>query len=149
MPVEIFCCYAHQDEALLNKLKTHLRPLQREGVIDGWHDRNIRGGNEWEREINEHLNTAQIILLLVSPDFMDSDYCYSVEMKRAIERHDRGEARVIPIVLEHVYWQITPLNKFQALPTDARPIVSKSWHNRNEAFLNVVKGIRKAAEELS
>ena len=149
MPVEIFCCYAHHDEALLNKLKTHLSPLQREGLIDVWHDRNISAGKEWGSEISEHLNTADIILLLVSPDFMASEYCYSVEMKRAIERHDREEARVIPIILEHVYWQITPLKKLQALPTDARPIVSKSWHNRNEAFLDVVKGLRKAVEELS
>lgn len=148
MPVEIFCSYSHRDEALLNKLKTHLTPLQREGLIDVWHDRNISAGIEWEKEIGEHLNKAQIILLLISPDFMASDYCYSVEVKRAIERHERGEARVIPIILEHVYWQVAPLNKLQALPTDARPIMSKSWHNRNEAFLNVVKGIRKAVEEL-
>lgn len=149
MPVEIFCCYAHQDEALLNKLKTHLTPLQREGLIDVWHDRNISAGTEWKKEISKHLNTAHIILLLVSPDFIASDYCYSVEMKRAIERHEQEEARVIPIILQHVYWQIAPLNKLQALPTDAHPIVSKTWHNRNEAFLNVVKGIRKVAEELS
>src|SRR5260370_26283028 len=149
MPIKIFCSYAHQDEALLNKLKTHLTPLQREGLIDVWHDRNISAGTEWEKEISEHLNKAHIILLLVSPDFMASEYCYSVEVKRALERHERKEARVIPIILQHTYWQIAPLKQLQALPTDARPIVSKNWHNRNEAFLNVVKGIRQAAEELS
>src|SRR5436853_5763108 len=105
MPVNIFFCYAHEDEALLNKLKAHLRPLQRQGLIDVWHDRDISAGTEWERKIDEHINSAQIILLLVSPNFMDSDYCYGKEMKRAIERHERGEARVIPIILEHVYWQ--------------------------------------------
>src|SRR2546425_6936853 len=98
-PLEIFCCYAHEDEALLNKLKTHLKPLQRQGLIDIWYDRDITAGTEREREIDSHLNTAQIILLLISPDFMASDYYYSVEMKRALGRHESGEARVIPVIL--------------------------------------------------
>src|SRR5947208_10061471 len=102
MPVEIFFCYAHEDETLLNKLKAHLRPLQRQGLIDVWHDRDINAGQEWEQEISKHLNEAQIILLLISPDFMDSDYCYSKEMQRALERHEHREARVIPIILRHV-----------------------------------------------
>lgn len=84
MAVKIFFCYAHEDEALLKKLKDHLMPLQRQRHIDVWHDRDITAGVEWEREINEHLNTAQIILLLVSSDFMGSDYCYGIEMKRAV-----------------------------------------------------------------
>jgi hypothetical protein len=103
MPVKIFCCYAREDEALLNKLKSHLRSLQREGLIDVWHDRNISAGSVWEKEISEQLNDAQVILLLISPDFMNSDYCYSIEMKRAIERHECGEACVIPIILRPVY----------------------------------------------
>jgi len=85
MPVKIFFCYAREDEPLLNKLKTHLRPLQRENLIEVWCNRDISAGIEWETEIKEHLNAAQIVLLLVSPDFMDSDYCYSVEMKKALE----------------------------------------------------------------
>ncbi len=147
--VEIFFCYAHEDEALLKKLQTHLRPLQRQGLIDVWHDRNISAGTEWEQKIDEHISSAQIILLLVSPDFMASDYCYGKEMKRAIERHERGEARVIPVILEHVYWQIEPLNRLQALPEDAKPITSANWHSLNEALYNVVEGIRNAAKELS
>lgn len=104
MAVKIFFCYAHEDEELLNKLKSHLRSLQRQGLIEFWYDRNISAGTEWEQKIDEHLNTAQIILLLISSDFIDSDYCYSIEMKRAIERHAKGEAHVIPIILRHVYW---------------------------------------------
>lgn len=127
MSVSVFFCYAHEDEALLNKLKTHLRPFQRQGLIDVWHDRDISAGTEWEREIKKHLNEARIILLLVSPDFMNSDYCYSVEMKRALERHDRKEALVIPVILRPIYWQ-SLLGKLQALPTDAKPVVDRSWH---------------------
>ena len=90
--IEILLCYAHEDELLRNELARHLGGLKRQGFFDIWHDRKIIAGTEWEREIDEHLNSAQIILLLVSQYFMDSDYCYLIEMKRAIERHERGEA---------------------------------------------------------
>ncbi len=145
MPVTIFCCYAHEDEALLKKLKTHLKPMQRQGLIDVWHDRDISAGIEWEREIDTHLNTAQIILLLISPDFINSDYCYCIEMKRALERHTRYEARVIPIILRPIYWQGTSFGKLQALPEDAKPVTD--WRNREKALFNGAEGIRKAVEE--
>ncbi|MDQ2716524.1 MAG: TIR domain-containing protein [Chloroflexota bacterium] len=148
MPVKIFCCYAREDELLLNKLKTHLVPLQRQGLIDIWHDRDITAGAEWEREIREHLNTAQIILLLVSPDFMDSDYCYSIEMKKALERHALGEARVIPIILRPVYWQGL-LGKLQAVPKDALPVTDPAWHNIDRALYNVMETIYSAVEDLA
>src|SRR5689334_22547581 len=117
--VEIFCCYAREDQQLLNDLKDHLMPLQRQGLIKLWADTDISAGTEWEKEINQHLNTAQIILLLISPSFMKSDYCYSKEKTRAIERHEQGEARVIPVILRLVIWQGALFSKFQALPTDA------------------------------
>lgn len=148
MPIKIFFCYAHEDEALLNKLKTQLRPFQRKGLIDVWYDRDISAGTEWEQEITEYLNNAQIILLLVSPDFIDSDYCYGTEMKRALERHKKGEARVIPVILRPVHWQDI-LGNIQALPTDGNPVTSSSWHSPDEAFFNVAEGIRKVIEEIS
>src|SRR2546421_7456585 len=141
MPVKIFICYAHEDEALLNKLKAHLKPLQHQGLIDVWYDRDISAGTEWKREISQHLNEANIILLLVSPDFIKSDYCYSVEMRRAIERHKQREASVIPIILRWVSWMGTPLGTLQAFPKDGKPI--KSWQDEDEAFYDVIKGIRK------
>ena len=144
MPVKIFCCYAHEDEPLLKKLKTHLFPLQRAGLVDVWYDRDISAGTDWEQQIKERLNTAQIILLLVSPDFMASDYCYSIEMQRAIERHEQGEAQVIPIILRPVYWQ-DALGKLQALPTDGLPATDPDWHNIDRALYNVTEGIRKVA----
>ena len=96
MSIEIFCCYAHKDQTLLKELKAHLMPLQRRGLINIWADTDIGAGIAWENEIEKHLDTAHIILLLVSADFMNSDYCYSTEMKRALERDKRKEARVIP-----------------------------------------------------
>ncbi len=94
--IEIFFCYAREDENLRKGLEKQLRALKRQGLIDLWHDREIAPGLEWESEIDKHLNTAQVILLLISPDFMDSDYCYGIEMKKAIERHDNKRAIVIP-----------------------------------------------------
>ena len=147
MAVNIFFCYAHEDELYLNKLKAYLRPLQRQGLIDVWYDRDISAGAEWEQAISQHLNEAKIILLLVSPDFINSDYCYSVEMKRALERHERKEARVIPVILRPIYWQGV-LGKLQALPTGAKPVVDRSWHNVGEALYDVAEGIRTVVVQL-
>lgn len=147
MSIKIFFCYAHEDEQLLNKLKTHLRPLQRQGLIELWQDRDISAGTEWEQEISERLNEAQIILLLISPDFMNSDYCYSIEMQRALERHKRKETVAIPVILRYVHWQGEPLGNLQALPTDAIPV--KSWSDQDKAFYDVAEGIRKVVEEIN
>src|SRR5579884_671244 len=132
MPVKVLLCYAIEDKHLVEELKTHLLSLQRYGLIEMCYDQIIDAGAEREREITDYLNTAhiitaQIILLLISPHFMASDYCYNKEMQRAIERHERGEARVIPIILRDTLWQIAPFSKLQALPTGAKPVVHRSW----------------------
>lgn len=111
--VQVLFCYAREDEALLDKLKAQLAALQRQQLIEVWHDRNISAGTEWAKEIYKYLNTADIILLLVSSDFMSSDYCYSIEMSRAMERHERSEARVIPVLLRPVYWKKALLESFK------------------------------------
>ena len=148
MPISLFFCYVREDEKLLKKLKTHLRPLQRQGLIDVWYDRDIRAGTEWEPEIQHHLNAAQMVLLLISPDFMDSDYCYGVEMQRALERHGRGEATVIPIILRPAYWHGKPLGMLQALPTNGKPVTSSSWHDQDTAFYDITHGIHTVVEQL-
>jgi hypothetical protein len=146
-PISIFCSYSHKDEAMLNQLQMQLAGLVRQGVINLWHDRNINASTEWKSAIDQHLNTAQIILLLVSPDFVASKYCYSIEMKRAMERHERGEAYVIPIILRSTLWQDAPFGKLQALPADAVPVTSRKWHTQEEAFYNIAEGIRIIVEE--
>src|SRR5579884_2817335 len=148
MPVQIFFCYAREDEELLKKLKAHLRPLQRQGLIDVWYDRDISAGSEWEQEIQQRLTAAQIVLLLISPDFMDSDYCYGIEMQRALERHERGEAIVIPVILRPAYWHGKPLGKLQALPTDGKPVTDPEWHNLDRALYDVTNGVYKVVEWL-
>ena len=145
-PIELFYSYSHKDERLRNELEKHLSLLMREGYIATWHDRKIVPGRDWEGEIDEHLNSAQIILLLISADFMASDYCYDIEVKRAIERHNAGEACVIPIILRKVDWHSSPMGNLQALPTDGKPVAS--WSSRDAAFYDVVQGIRKAINAL-
>ena len=103
-PVEVFYSYAHKDEAFRNELEKHLSLLRRQGLITAWHDRHILPGTDWAQAIDEHLERASVILLLISADFLASDYCYGLEMQRALERHQANEARVIPILLRPVDW---------------------------------------------
>jgi hypothetical protein len=145
-PIELFISYSHKDEPLREQLGTHLSLLKRQGVIDEWHDRRIGAGQEWAGAIDEHLNGADVILLLVSADFLASDYCYDLEMTRALERHDARDACVIPVILRSVDWRGAPFAKLQALPRDGKPVTS--WLDRDEAFTDVARGIRRAVEDL-
>jgi TIR domain len=144
--ISIFFSYAYEDEILREELEKHLGVLKRRGTIEVWSDRNISAGSDWATEINTHLNNADIILLLVSPAFITSDYCYSVEMQRAIERHARGEAYVLPIIIRPVDWHETPFAKLQVLPKDGKPVTR--WSSMDEAFSNVAEGIRVVCAEL-
>lgn len=143
----LFFSYSHKDERLRDKLAEHLRALERQQVISTWHDRRISAGTEWAGQIDNHLNTANIILLLVSAAFLNSDYCYDIELQRALERHAAGEARVIPVILRPCDWTHTAFAKLQALPADGKPVTT--WSNRDEAFLNITQGIRRVAQELT
>lgn len=142
---KVFMSYSHRDEPLRDELETHLSMLKREGLISTWHDRKILSGDEFGNEIDENLESSDIILLLISPYFLVSDYCYDIEMKRALEMHESGEARVIPIILEYCDWKSAPFGKLKALPKDGRPVTD--YPNQHKAFLEVAQGIRKAIEE--
>jgi anti-sigma regulatory factor (Ser/Thr protein kinase) len=144
-PAEVFFSYSHRDENLRDGLQDHLALLQRENVITGWHDRKIGAGDEWRGVIDERLERADIILLLVSASFLASDYCYDLELTRALERHDAGKARVIPVILRPVDWTTAPFARLQALPRDARPVTR--WRNRDEAYANIAEGLRKIVLE--
>ena len=145
--IEVFFSYSHEDETLRSELEKYLSNLKRQRSFVGWHDGEIGAGNEWDQEIKEHINKADIILLLVSQDFIASDYCYKEEMTRALERHKAGQARVIPIILRPSDWKVTPIGELQALPTHAKPITT--WANHDEAFLDTVRGIQRAIERLT
>jgi hypothetical protein len=144
--LKLFISYSHSDEELKNELIKHLEPLRHRNMIEEWHDRKITAGKEWGKEISKELSSADIILLLISIDFINSEYCYGTEMERAIERHQKSEARVIPIILRSCLWQYAPFAKLQALPKDAKAV--QSWSDRDEALTDIVDGIGKVAEEL-
>ena len=144
-PLTIFISYAHEDEALCNELEKHLSLLQRQGIITAWYDRQIVPGANWSQAIDSHLNAASLILLLISPDFLASDYCYNIETPRALERHNRGEARVIPIILRPCDWRDAPFGQLQCLPRDGKSITE--WDNQDAAFRDIVQGLRRAIEQ--
>lgn len=145
-PVEVFCSYAHEDEVWLRKLEKHLALLKRQGLISLWHDLLITPGTNRAKTIDTHLETASVILPLVSADFLASDYCYSVEMKHAIARHEAGEARVIPILVRPVDWKDAPFAHLQMLPTDAKPLSTRRM--QETALVNITAGIRRAIEDV-
>lgn len=147
-PLEVFISYSHEDKVYRNELDKHLSTLERQNVIAGWFDGDIVPGTEWRTQIMQHLNSAQIILLLISSDFMASDFCYSIELERAIERHKANEARVIPIIVRHTDFEDAPFAKLEMLPEDAKPVSSSNWSSRDEAYANVIKGIRRVIKDL-
>ena len=148
-PFDVFVSYSHDDIALRRELDKHLRTLRDAKVINIWTDSDIMPGTEWESQILDNLNNAQIILLLVSSDFLASDFCQSVELSAALRRHEANTARVIPIILRPVFWKIAPFGKLQALPLlDKRPLPVTSWSKHDDAWENVAEGIYAIAEEL-
>jgi hypothetical protein len=142
----VFISYSHKDEHLRNELEKHLSALRHQGIVETWHDRRIIAGKDFNSEISEQLEKADIILLLVSSDFIASPYCYGVEMKRAMERHRSGEAHVIPVILRPCDWQELPFGKLLATPPDGKPVTK--YPDQDDAFLEVTRAIRRAVEEL-
>jgi hypothetical protein len=138
----VFFSYSHADEAFRDRLETNLTILKRQGIIETFHDRRILAGDEVDSSISSELERADIILLLVSADFLASNYCYDIEMTRALERHTRGEARVIPVILRPCEWRETLFGKLLATPNDGKPITT--FPNLDDAFLQVTQAIRRA-----
>jgi TIR domain len=145
--INVFFSYSHKDEELRNELETHLATLKRQGVITTWYDRRIDAGDEFAGKISDNLESADIILLLVSPYFIASDYCYEVEMKRALERHERGEVKIIPVILQPCDWHSTPFGKLMAVPADGKPV--SKFPNMHDALLEVTNAIRNAVEKMT
>jgi Tfp pilus assembly protein PilF len=144
--IRIFVSYARKDREFLDRLLVHLAPLVSEGVIAPWTDLGIDPGDHWDEKIAAELDRAQIVLLLISADFLASRYISAVELKRALERERRGEIVVIPVILNFVDWGTSPFHHLQALPANAKPITR--WHNRDEAYVDVALGVRRVISKL-
>jgi tetratricopeptide (TPR) repeat protein len=145
--LSLFISYSHKDEAMRAKLETHLALLKRQNVFSVWTDRRISAGQEWAGEIDQALESARVVLLLVSADFLASNYCYDKELSRAMERHEARAARVVPIILRACDWQTAIFGKLQALPRDAFPI-DRHPDGEDAAFAQVAKALRAIADEL-
>ena len=146
MAVRVFMSYSHKDEELRDQLEVHLTTLKRQGLVEVWNDRRLLAGDRLDWTIDKELNRADIILLLLSPDFIASDYCYKMEKGRALERHREGTARLISVILRPCEWKHTDLKEYVVTPKDGKPI--NLWTNIDEAFLDVVESIRRAIKEI-
>lgn len=146
MGAKVFMSYSHKDEALRDELEVQLAMLKRQGLVEVWHDRRLVAGDRLDWTINNHLNEADIVLLLISPDFIASDYCYKIEKGRALERQREGSARLISVILRPCDWSHTDLREFLVTPTDGKPVTQ--WPDRDVAFLDVARSIRRAIQEI-
>ncbi|GLK85314.1 toll/interleukin-1 receptor domain-containing protein [Ancylobacter defluvii] len=144
--LKVFLSYSHSDEELKQELVKHLYPLTHMGLVESWDGRQIKPGEEWGNVISKNLDVADIIILVISVDFINSRYCYDIELKRAMERHDASEARVIPVIARQCLWHHAPFGKLQALPKDAKAIAT--WPDRDAALSTVAESIYKMAEQL-
>lgn len=144
--LSIFISYSHKDEAYKDDLVKHLSPLKRLGLVEEWNDRKIAAGTDWDKVISEKLEKANIIILLISIDFISSNYCFDIEMERALERHEKKEAVIIPVIARNCLWHHTPFAKIQALPKDAKAI--SSWPDRDDAFTAVADAVKQIAEQM-
>jgi pSer/pThr/pTyr-binding forkhead associated (FHA) protein len=144
--IRLFYSYSHKDEAYREELEAHLKVLEREGILEGWHDRMIPAGTDWEGEIDENLEAADIILLMISANFIKSNYCFDKELKRAMERHAAKQAVVIPIIVRSVSYQKTPFAKLQFLPRGGIPVAK--WDHPDDAWTDVIDGLRGVIETI-
>lgn len=147
MPASVFFSYSHKDEELRDQIETQLSLLKRQGVIETWHDRRIGPGDDFSGAISQHVEKDDIILLLVSADFLASDYCYEIEMTRALKRQQAGTAIVIPVILRACDWHGAPFGKLLATPPDGKPI--KQYADLDQGLLEVAKAVRAAATRLA
>lgn len=144
-PIEVFISYSQKDEGMLQQLSNYLDRLIREKLINPWHGQMITPGAEWDKEIGKHIRKAKLILLLVSPDFIASGYSFWVEARGALERSEAGKAIVIPVILRKTDWKSLEFGKYQALPTNGKPV--EDWPNCDEAFLDIVGRIREEVKK--
>ncbi|MEZ4887152.1 MAG: SUMF1/EgtB/PvdO family nonheme iron enzyme [Chitinophagales bacterium] len=141
-PIKIFIAYSRLDADYLKELQKYLRPLNRKRTIEIWYDGEIQPGTKWAAEINQRLHAADIILLLITANLLSSDYFYNEEMQKALHRHEKGEAKVIPVILRHCTWRLfDELSELQALPKDGVPL--SHWSDDAEAYTNVVEELHR------
>ena len=144
--LKLFFSYAHEDLDIVANLRKHLTPLCHEQIVEFWYDRDLVAGENWDDEIASRLEHADIAVVLVSSDFVASEYAYGKELRRALELHDRGRLRLVPVIARNCRWQNLPIGRLQALPESGRPITT--WTDRDDAYVSVALGIEEVARQL-
>lgn len=139
--MKAFISYCHADEVMLQRLHVHLANLKREGLIAEWTDEEIPAGGNLDTHISESLNTSQLFICLVSPDYIASNYCYEKEFGTAHKMEIEGKITIVPIIVEPCDWKSTPFGKIKALPKDGKPVAE--WTSPNSAFTDVAQELRK------
>jgi TIR domain len=139
---KVFCSYSHKDEPFRQEFEAHVALMRRRGWISMWHDRKILAGDDWAGEIDDNLNAADIVTLLVSADFLNSDYCFDKETARAMERRAKEGTLVVPIIVRPCDWHDAPFGTLQAIPQDGKAV--SSWPNRDEAWTDVAQRFKLA-----
>lgn len=143
-PKKVFISYSKTDKAYLESLRKVLAPLERQGLLQTWDDTRLSAGEEWDAAIRGELNAADIIILLVSSDLMDTDYVWNIEMKEAVERHERGQATVVPVIIRPSLWQDAPFARLNAVPEKGKAV--STWPNPDEAWQQVGEKIKQIAQ---
>jgi hypothetical protein len=144
-PLKLFVSYSHADKNIKDRLIKHLRPLERLELIECWHDRELKAGALWDAEIDKNLELSDIILFIVSIDFINSEYCYDKELAAALAKHSDKKI-IVPVIVHHCLWKLSPLEKYQALPTGGKTIAS--WNDQDEALADVAEGIHDLVLQL-
>jgi hypothetical protein len=137
----VFYSYSHRDERYRDRLEVHLKLLEREGLIESWHDRRLLPGSDWSAVISEHLDASDIIILLLTADFLASEYCSGFEVERALERHQQRRSVVVPVLVQPCDWKTAPFAKLQTLPQDGNAVMR--WNDPEHAWADVAQGIRR------
>ena len=140
MSYKVFISYSHADEKYREQLEKHLSTLKRNKIISVWHDRKILPGINWTEEIDENLPDSEIVLFLISSDFIASEYCYAIEMKTAIEQYKRNKSLIVPIIIRSCDWKDIEIGQYQVVPTNGKPIIL--WKDKDEAWLDVVQQLK-------
>ncbi|RML69891.1 Toll-interleukin receptor [Pseudomonas syringae pv. syringae] len=143
--VKVFVSYSHLDKSYLDSFERCLSNMRRHNEISTWTDKDVTAGEEWRNKIERNLEEAEIIILLISPDFMHSGYCYDVEMGKALQHHREKKAKVIPVYIRATDVKGSIIAELQGLPEDRRPI--NQWDDKDGAWKNVVEGLRLSIAE--
>jgi len=143
---KLFISYAHEDELHLKQLTNRVKGLERQELIESWSDNEILPGMDWDDEIKSQLADADVIIFLISPDFIASEYIHKVELKNAVKRHNESEVIIIPVVIRPCDFSSLEIKKFQALPKGAKPI--SKWEDKDDAWLDVLQGIKKVINNI-